>query len=380
MGPGGTSDSLVSQPLAQWAIPKLRDDGSNWVDYESRTKIVLGSKGLIKHVEGTARRPTPFTLEAGVPVTAPGTPATDEMIEAKERKVDKYEQKEFTARHIILTSVPPRLSSMIKAKNAKDMWDKVKKDATTRTKIFQSDTRRCLQDMRCDENGDMKTHLTDMVQLRDELVRMGSSVLDEEFLSFILSSLLPSYRTLLTSVMIATTVSGNDMQPDALMSIVLQEASHREIAERSSKSGEAALVASKPARGRGRGKGRGKAKAGGVKCGNCGRDNHDTPECFQKGGAKEGQAPWQKKAAKAACTNVTSTSMKEDTSDVIYAFTCTSSYANAAARPKGTYSDSVLDCAATDHFCPEEVRFENYRKIKPSPITAADGGTFNAIG
>jgi hypothetical protein len=55
MGPGGTPDSLVSQSLSQWAIPKLRDDGSNWVDYEPRTKIALGSKGLIKHVEGTTR-------------------------------------------------------------------------------------------------------------------------------------------------------------------------------------------------------------------------------------------------------------------------------------------------------------------------------------
>jgi hypothetical protein len=124
---------------------------------------------------------------------APGTPATDELIEAKERKMEEYDQKEFTARHIILTSVPPRLSSMIKSKNAKDMWDKVKKDATMQTKIFQSDTRCHLQDMRCDESGDMKTHLTGMVQLCDELVRMGSSILDEEFLGFILGSLLPSY-------------------------------------------------------------------------------------------------------------------------------------------------------------------------------------------
>jgi hypothetical protein len=38
---------------------------------------------------------------------APGTPAMDELIEAKERKMGKYDQKEFTAQHIILTSVSP---------------------------------------------------------------------------------------------------------------------------------------------------------------------------------------------------------------------------------------------------------------------------------
>jgi hypothetical protein len=50
-----------------------------------------------------------------------------------------------------------------------------------------------------------------------------------------------------------------------------------------------------------------------------------------------------------------SASTKEDTSDMTYAFMYTSSYANAAMRPKGTFSDSMLDCAATDHFCPKEV-------------------------
>jgi hypothetical protein len=208
---------------------------------------------------------------------------------------------------------------MIKSKNAKDMWHKVKKDTTTQTKIFQSNARCRIQDMRCDESGDMKTHLTGMVQLCDELVRMGSSVLDEEFLSFILGLLPLSYQTLLTSVMIAVTVSSNDMQPDTLMGIVLQEASHREIAECLLKTSEATLVASKLVHGKGRGKGCGKAKAGSAKCRTCSHDNHDTTECFQKGGAKEGQAPWQKKAAKFTSANAMSTSMKEDTNDMTYA-------------------------------------------------------------
>jgi hypothetical protein len=77
-------------------------------------------------------------------------------------------------------------------------------------------------------------------------------------------------------------------------------------------------------------------------------------ECFQKGGTKEGQAPWQKKAAKAESANVASTSKKDDEGDVVYAFACTSSYANTAAKLKGKPSDAVLDCAATDHCCPEQ--------------------------
>jgi hypothetical protein len=131
MGPGATSDLLVNQTLNQWAILKLRDNGSNWVDYQSRTTIALGSKGLIKHVNGTTRQPILFGEEAGVPITAPGVPATEEQIEAKEKKMDDFDQKEYTARHIILMSVPPCLSSTIKSKNANQMWEDVCKSLIT---------------------------------------------------------------------------------------------------------------------------------------------------------------------------------------------------------------------------------------------------------
>ena len=52
------------------AVPKLRDDGSNWADYEPRIQRALGSKGLWRHVEGTAIAPKPYALVAGVPVLA----------------------------------------------------------------------------------------------------------------------------------------------------------------------------------------------------------------------------------------------------------------------------------------------------------------------
>ena len=70
------------------AIPKLRDDGSNWSDYEPRIRKAMGAKALWRHVEGTAIAPKPYTVRDGVHLQADlKTPATDEQIEAKESKI-----------------------------------------------------------------------------------------------------------------------------------------------------------------------------------------------------------------------------------------------------------------------------------------------------
>jgi hypothetical protein len=37
-----------------YTLPRLRDDGSNWVDYETKARMAMGAKGLIRHVDDTA--------------------------------------------------------------------------------------------------------------------------------------------------------------------------------------------------------------------------------------------------------------------------------------------------------------------------------------
>jgi hypothetical protein len=65
MGPEDKMSNLSmnsSADTATLAIPKLRDDGSNWADYEPRIQKAMGSKGLWRHVEGTATAPKPFAV------------------------------------------------------------------------------------------------------------------------------------------------------------------------------------------------------------------------------------------------------------------------------------------------------------------------------
>src|SRR5271170_2415768 len=112
------------------AVPKLRDDGSNWADYQSRIERALGSKGLWRHVLGTALAPKPYRLLDGIPVVADGkTPATEEQIESKDAKMQEYECREYLAQHVVLSTTSTRLGSRIKSMTtAKDMWDAVKSD------------------------------------------------------------------------------------------------------------------------------------------------------------------------------------------------------------------------------------------------------------
>src|ERR1700722_5068106 len=149
--------SLTSQLLS---IPKLWDNGSNWADYEPKTRTAMGSQGLIHHVDGTAIPPTAYTVINGKYMVNVNTEASDDQVEAKEKKLDEYEQKLHLVHHILQNSVSPCLSSLIKNMPLlKDMWDTIKMDMTSKSRLQIVDTRRKLLELRCKESGDIKAHL-----------------------------------------------------------------------------------------------------------------------------------------------------------------------------------------------------------------------------
>ena len=85
-------------------------------------------------------------------------------------------------------------------KTAKEMWVEVKKDATTKSTLFIIDVEDKLSTMKCQESSDMKTHLTSitahfnlMVQQKENLLQMGSSISDTHFNAISMASLPASY-------------------------------------------------------------------------------------------------------------------------------------------------------------------------------------------
>src|ERR1700679_3429285 len=164
------------------SVPKLRDDGSNWADYQPRIERALGSKGLRRHGVGTAIAPKPYAMLAGVPVIADGkTPATEEQIESKESRIADFDKREYLAQHVILSTTSTRLGSKIKdLKTAKAMWEVVVADATTKSTLYLLDAEDQLSSMKLADNEDSKTHLTElkqhfqlMLQRCENLIKIG---------------------------------------------------------------------------------------------------------------------------------------------------------------------------------------------------------------
>jgi hypothetical protein len=324
MGPADlTTTSLTlgsNSDTTSLSIPKLRDDGSNWSDYQPRVERALGAKGLWRHVVGTAVAPKPYDVISGVSVLPDGkTPATEDQIESKETKIAEYDKKECLAQHIILSTTSTRLGVKIKSlKTAKGMWDVVTADATTKSTLFILDAEDQLSSMKLADNDDPKTHLSElkqhfqlMLQRHENLMKMGSEISETRLNAMIMSSLPESYRPTLQTITASerasalTSGSTNRMKSSDLVAFLIEEAQHRVINDERSKHSEQALAAYGKQKGKGKGKadrGKGKEKAlnadSEITCHNCGKTGHKKADCWAKGGGKEGQGPKQKKRAR----------------------------------------------------------------------------------
>ena len=113
-------------------------------------------------------------------------------------------------------------------------------------------------------------------------------------------------------------------------------------------------------------------------CDNCGRPGHGAPDCYSKGGGKEAEAPWKTKGKKPETATVAVANDKEND---LFAFTCTSDFANVADSsnlPKSKLG-TCLDSGASTDYSPDRTKFSNYRSIEKD-ITTADGRTLKAVG
>lgn len=173
MSPEAISDMSISTS-STISIPKLADDGSNWMDYESKAQNAMGSKGLIRYIDDSVVEPKMYdilngvvmsktvttaaqpeipatTTAAAVPAvvgSVSGTPATNAKIEAHNTLINAYWTKEYSEQHIITNSVSPRLGALIQTMSSSAaMWAAVKVDATDKSQMFMVDAKARLQNM-----------------------------------------------------------------------------------------------------------------------------------------------------------------------------------------------------------------------------------------
>src|SRR5271155_4088072 len=247
MGPETTMFSQTSSTNSDstlLAVPKLRDDGSNWSDYHPRIQNAMGAKGLWRHVLGTATAPVPYVVTEGIPMLSNGkTPATEDQIEAKESKIIEFEKKEYFARHILLSTTSTCLGARVKdLKTAEAMWKVIMDDATSKSTLYLLDVEDQLSSMKLPDNDNPKTHLSKlklhfqtMQHRRENLIKIGSSMSEQRFNIIIMSSLPDSYCPTLQTITASERVSrlsggqSTAMKSDDLITFIIEEAHRRVI-------------------------------------------------------------------------------------------------------------------------------------------------------
>ena len=375
--------TLSNKNDSSFQVPKLRDDGSNWTDYESRIWKAMGAKGLLKFVEGTARKPVMYVLVSGIYVGSDGkTPVTEDQLEAREDKVDEYERRSYLAQHVILSSVSPRMGSLIKnMKSAKEMWDKVKEESTSKSTLHIIDAEEQLARMNCEDSSDPATHLADMkahLDLMDKryhnLLAIGSTWDDNRYGHLILGSLPESYRSIVQTLSAQRTTSTSNTLPksSALQSLILNEAEHRVIISDRSKGSNSAMFAKKS------NKPKTTKKKFTGECYGCGEKGHKKDKCLKGSSNKSDQAASKKDKKITKTESVAAVANDEE----LFAFTCTSDFAGIAKARGISKADmgAIADSGANQHYSPDKEKFLNYRPISKSEITTADGRSFRAAG
>src|SRR5271168_165630 len=323
----------------------------------------MGAKGLSRHVLGTAIAPVPYIISKGAPMLADGTtPAMEDQIEAKESKIIEFEKREYFTRHILLSTTSTRLGARIKdLKTAEAMWKVVTDDATSKSTLYLLDAEDQLTSMKLANDEDPKTHLSElkqhfqlMLQRRDNLITIGSTISESRFNIIIMSSLPASYRPTLQTITATERINrlsgsqANAMKSDDLIAFIIEEAQHRVINDERTKTAESALAA----RLKKAGKSEKDEDEPDVTCDNCKKPGHTKEQCYSKGGGSEGQGPRQKRKAKKSETATVATN--DDEGD-LFAFTCSSDYAAVAERlemPKSRLG-TCIDSGASMDYCPD---------------------------
>ena len=168
-----------------------------------------------------------------------------------------FDKRKYLVQHVILSTTSMCLGVKIKdLKTAKEMWDLVKADATTKITLYLLDMEDQLASMKLSDNNDPKTHLTKlkehfqlMIQCRNSLIKMGPVLSDSRYRTIVMHSLPESYRLALQTITAAEQASAamggstsKKMKPEELMIFFIEEAQYHIINAEHSKNGDSALA------------------------------------------------------------------------------------------------------------------------------------------
>jgi hypothetical protein len=184
-------------------------------------------------------------LETYLAPTAPATTATPPAVltpaevaaaEAYDKELKVYKSGQAIVKQVIASTIPDALFLRVKdANTAAELWKKVAEEFEKKSRMVTVDLRRRLQDERCNEIGNVRTHLEKLQTLHTDLIGMGADPGDENFTAIILGSLPPSFDPYLSAITATSTLLGKTLSPDDLIRGLNEEADRRSLKNKSKK-------------------------------------------------------------------------------------------------------------------------------------------------
>lgn len=271
-------------------VPKLEADGRNYPIYRDRLALSILARGLYEHLAGKAKKPDDPVVRSGPPETL--TEEEQKIIDTHNKDLREWTTNEAIVWQQIASTIPDSLFLKIKGKETvKEAWDLLKSDYEKRSKMFMVDLRRRIQDQKCDEGGDVRTHFDTICSMREDLATLGDELSDDNFAAILLGLLPRSYDSYLSAISATLSIMDKKLTPDALILSFIDESDRRSVKTRQTKKEpkDAAFFAGNGRNGsRKFGKGQGGWKKD-IECHNCHKRGHMKRDCFARGGGREGQ-------------------------------------------------------------------------------------------
>jgi hypothetical protein len=153
-------------------------------------------------------------------------------VEVLDKKLDKFYQKDSLAKQQVFSTITDRLLLCIqKLEVASPIWNEICNIHKDKTELIQIDLRHWLQETRCEENGEVRTHFSKMLWLCESLAGMGTAIEERDFYAIILVSLLKSYHPLLLSINATAKIMATPLSPYKLINIITEEYEHQKLTD-----------------------------------------------------------------------------------------------------------------------------------------------------
>ncbi len=297
--------------------------------------------------------------------------------------MDKYKQQECIIKQQIYATIPNTLLLKVQSKvTTVDVWNTVQNEMKNKSEMYRVDMRQ--RDGRVEVRRGWKSekHIEMLVLMNEEYTTIGGVLTDAEFHSIILSSVPPTYKEFLRSVMTSASLSNTDITSKHLCSVILEyyREKSRDTAEATT---QQTMTTSPNVTLAANASGSGDRKFSG-QCHNCKKKGHKRQDCRKLGGGaykgdsmqgKEGQGASDSKA------NI-ATAVLSDNDHTLAMFVLTVEAASIART--GTTDPcaghEIYDRGATCHMLPYWEYFIDMEELDvPVTIATVDGRALSAV-